>query len=256
MKRIIKYRVFTMILLIVLIFSEASVFAEVNPPADKVAGSGTQADPYVLDMGASSSKRIVVEPKEIPFYFVVTGTGGVGGAFVIDYDVETGLVSFLLDRSVDASDGPEKASVYVTQASYDTHAQQLGVKYRVVTENQTSFPTYDIQEVLLYNNTGKNTPIEGGSTITAEKRNGFLGVDIFKKDRYSVLRNLTLSNIGLQATYSDMARGDMYFFANQIHTKAQIDELFSSSGYTSSVKGDYWRYSKDDFTMVSIGNET
>lgn len=256
MKRIIKYRVFTMILLIVLIFSEASVFAEVNPPADKVAGSGTQADPYVLDMGASSSKRIVVEPKEIPFYFVVTGTGGVGGAFVIDYDVETGLVSFLLDRSVDASDGPEKASVYVTQASYDTHAQQLGVKYRVVTENQTSFPTYDIQEVLLYNNTGKNTPIEGGSTITAEKRNGFLGVDLFKKDRYSVLRNLTLSNIGLQATYSDMARGDMYFFANQIHTKAQIDELFSSSGYTSSVKGDYWRYSKDDFTMVSIGNET
>lgn len=256
MKRIIKYRVFTMILLIVLIFSQASVFAEVNPPADNVAGSGTQSDPYILDMGASSSKRIVVDPKEIPFYFVVTGTGGVGGAFVIDYDIETGLVSFLLDRSVNASDGPEKTSVYVTQSSYDTHTQQLGVKYRVVTENKISFPTYDIQEVLLYNNTAKNTPIEGGSTITAERRNGFLGVDIFKKDRYSVLRNLTLSNIGLQASYSDMARGDMYFFANQIHTKAQIDELFNSSEYTGSVNGKCWKYSKDGFTTVSIGDET
>lgn len=256
MKRIIKYRVFTMVLLIVLIFSQASVFAEVNPPADNVAGSGTQSDPYILDMGASSSKRIVVDPKEIPFYFVVTGTGGVGGAFVIDYDIETGLVSFLLDRSVNANDGPEKTSVYVTQSSYDTHTQQLGVKYRVVTENKISFPTYDIQEVLLYNNTAKNTPIEGGSTITAERRNGFLGVDIFKKDRYSVLRNLTLSNIGLQASYSDMARGDMYFFANQIHTKAQIDELFNSSEYTGSVNGKYWKYSKDGFTTVSIGDET
>ncbi len=257
MKRIIKYRVFTMILLIVLIFSEASVFAEVNPPADKVAGSGTPSDPYVLDFGVSSSKRIVVDPKEIPFYFVVEGAGGVGGAFVIDYDVVTGLVSFLLDRSVNASDGPEKASVYVTQASYDTRIQQLGVKYRVVTENQTSFPTYDIQEVLLYNNTGGNEPINGGNTIKAEQRNGFLGIDIFKKDRYSVLRNLTLSNIGLQATYSDMARGDMYFFANQTHTKAQIDELFSSSGYTtSSVEGDYyWEYSKENFKTVKIGYE-
>lgn len=255
MKRIIKYRVFTMILLIVLIFSEASVFAEVNPPADKVAGSGTQSDPYVLDFGASSSKRIVVDPKEIPFYFVVKGTGGVGGAFVIDYDVETGLVSFLLDRSVDASDGPEKASVYVTQAGYDTREQQIGVKYRVVSENKTSFPTYDIQEILMYNNTGKNKAIEGGTTITAKQRNGFLGIDFFAKDRYSVLRTLNLSNMGLQATYSDMARGDMYFFANLVDTKPQIDRLFSSSGYTASIDGKYWKYSKKDFRTVTIGDE-
>lgn len=255
MKRIIKYRVFTMILLIVLIFSEASVFAEVNPPADKVAGSGTQSDPYVLDFGASSSKRIVVDPKEIPFYFVVKGTGGVGGAFVIDYDVETGLVSFLLDRSVDASDGPEKASVYVTQAGYDTREQQIGVKYRVVSENKTSFPTYDIQEILMYNNTGKNKAIEGGTTITAKQRNGFLGIDFFAKDRYSVLRTLNLSNMGLQATYSDMARGDMYFFANLVDTKPQIDRLFSSSGYTASIDGKYWKYSKKDFKTVTIGDE-
>lgn len=255
MKRIIKYRVFTMILLIVLIFSEASVFAEVNPPADKVAGSGTQSDPYVLDFGASSSKRIVVDPKEIPFYFVVKGAGGVGGAFVIDYDVETGLVSFLLDRSVDANDGPEKASVYVTQAGYDTHEQQVGVKYRAVSENQTSFPTYDIQEILMYNNTGKNKAIEGGTTITTKQRNGFLGIDILVKDRYSVLRTLSLSNMGLQATYSDMARGDMYFFANLVDTKPQIDRLFSSSEYTASVDGKYWKYSKKGFTTVTIGNE-
>ena len=255
MKRIVKYTVFAMMLLIVLIFSESSVFASVKPPADKVAGSGTRTDPYIIDMGASSSKRIVLKPEEIPFYFVVRGTGGVGGVFVMDYDIDTGLVSFLLDRSVNSSDGVEKTSVYVTKADYDTHVQQLGVKYNAVSEDKTSFPTYDIQEILLYNNTAGRKPIEGGSTITAEQRK-FWFIDFLKKDRYSVLRTLNLSNVSLQASYSDMSRGDMYFFANQPKTQKEVDELFESSGYSSNHSdSEYWVYNKDGFETVSIGNE-
>ena len=221
MKKIIKYMVFIMTFLIVLTFSESSVFAEVKPPADNVAGSGTEDDPYVLNIGSSSAKRIVLDPEQIPFNFVVTGTGGVGGVFVVDYDLETGLVSFLLDKSVSSSDGADVASVYVAENNAST--QQLGVKYAVVSEDKISFPTYDIQEVLRYNTNKKI--------------------------------NLNLSNLGLQASYSNMARGDMYFFANQVQSKEDLDELFSASGYSIDENGDKLIYKKDGATEISISKE-
>ena len=270
MKRIIRYRVFTMIILIVLIFSQASVFAKVDPPADKVAGSGTKEDPYILDMGASTSKRIVIEPKQIPFYFEVTGTGGVGGAFVVEYDVETGLVSFLLDRSVSSSDSLRDASVYVTETEEKTHKQQLGIKYRGVTEDKTSFPTYDIQEVLKYDVTDINWQVVSamlgtGIANSDQKKISIEGSNKFENESASYReRSLALSNIGLKASYSDMARGDMYFFANNVNSAKQLEDLMVSSEYQSDVirvskifsaDQEFWCFKKDGFNPVTFGSK-
>lgn len=244
MKKVFKYRVFTMVILIVLIFSGVPAYAKVDPPADNVAGIGTSNNPYVIDMSSSSSKRIVVEPETVPFYFVVKGVEGVGGVFVIDYDITTGLVSFLLDRSVYDSADERYASVYVTESEYNTRRQQLGVKYRVVEKEKTSFPTYDIQEILQYNTSKNNASIEGGSEVK-------------KENRKEVTRNLNLSNLSLQASYTDMARGDIYFLANRIEGTADIDKLFASSGYskTASDNNDS-TYTKENFQTVYIGNES
>lgn len=101
MKKLIKYRVCAMLILIVLMFSFVPVQARITDPPSNVEGDGSEEDPYVIDLSSGVGTKIVLQPEKVPFNFIVKGNGVLGGIFAIDYDVQNNLVSFTLTETVD-----------------------------------------------------------------------------------------------------------------------------------------------------------
>lgn len=106
MKKIIKYRVCAMLILIVLMFSFVPVQAKITDPPSNVEGDGSEENPYVINL--SSATRIILQPDTVPFNFIVKGNGELGGIFVIDYDAQNNLVSFTLTETVDENTDTSK----------------------------------------------------------------------------------------------------------------------------------------------------
>lgn len=137
-----------MLMLIVLVFSNTQVHAQITDAPSEVQGSGTEQDPYIIAVSGGAGGKVVIKPEKVPFYFKVRGTGGVGGVFAIDYDIEKGLVSFQLTDTV--TDG--NSSSYPIVVSEGQLQYQLGT-IAFNSQEDVDMPKFDIDEVYMqFNN--------------------------------------------------------------------------------------------------------
>ena len=165
MRQLIKYRrMYAMLMLIVLVFSNTQVHAEITDAPSEVQGSGTEQDPYIIAVSGGAGGKVVIKPEKVPFYFKVRGTGGVGGVFAIDYDIEKGLVSFQLTDTV--TDGNSSSYPIVVSKDKRTLGRyQLGT-IAVSSQEDVDTPKFDINEV--YTQVNETEVIDGD--IRAPKR--------------------------------------------------------------------------------------
>ena len=186
MKKLIKYRICAMLILIVLMFSWVPVNAKITDPPSNVEGDGTAENPYVIDIGAVGG-RIVLKPDAVPFNFIVKGTGGIGGLFTVDYDVSNGLVAFTLTETVDILSGDTRTNATVAREKGASSAQ-LGITSMETTE--TLSPKYEIYQLEKY--WTKNS------------------LSFYLKNK-----GIKLTNANAQITTGiNLAKDDLYFFAN------------------------------------------
>lgn len=168
MKKLIKYRVCAMLILIVLMFSFVPVQAIITDPPSNVEGDGSEENPYVIDLSSGVGTKIVLQPESVPFNFIVKADGALGGIFAIDYDVQNNLVSFTLTETVD--ENTDTAKLY-------NSSDETVPRYTI---NQTlkclSYGTHTAQPVLkqkLYSDTQILTNVDAKLTV---------GASSYKKD--------------------------------------------------------------------------
>lgn len=271
MKRLIKYRrLCVIIMLIVLMISNVNVYAKIDMPATQITGIGTSADPYILDF--SREKKIIVKAETVPFYFTVQGTGGLGGVFVVEYDVENKLVSFLFDRTVAKADSNE-INVPLNEGEYKTHVHQLGIQTKQANKSDTTIPRYDISEVIDYDATNVDGNIVKNTSEYINSRGSYspsIIIENGNKDKKTsrVTRTMKLANTSV-GNSSEIAgsKYNIYFFANQTNTESDVCNLFEGTGYFKSTIDRVQNYhgtnlsethtvfSKEGFNYVVMGTK-
>lgn len=216
MKKLIKYRICAMLILIVLMFSWVPVHAKINEQPIDVDGDGSEENPYVIDVGAVGGK-IVIKPEEVPFNFVVKGTGGFGGLFAVEYDISSGLVSFTLTETIDTMLGDDRTNATVAKEK-GAITTQFGITYRETTE--TLSPKYDIGQIYRY-----------------WKRYDYGNKCDFVKNTPTTITN-AYAQVALGAYF---AKDDLYFFAND----PQLFSFDVSKYKNSENKNDKYKLIKE-----------
>ena len=209
MRKLIKYRrMYAMLMLIVLVFSNTQVHAQITDAPSEVQGSGTEQDPYIIAVSGGAGGKVVIKPEKVPFYFKVRGTGGVGGVFAIDYDIEKGLVSFQLTDTVTVTGvGSTSASVNFKDTNETSDSKylqyQLGIAFNVAKEVEQ--PKYKIEEVYA----------QVVFQVNAHHKHCPNGANV--KDSSS--------------DFSRNSKNDLYFFAKDTQSLKDLIELYEASGY-------------------------
>lgn len=226
MKKIIKYRrLCAILLLIVLMFSNAHVYAKITDKPNEVAGLGTSEDPYIIAISGGSGGKVVLKPEKVPFYFKVTGTGGVGGVFAIDYDTDSGLVSFQMVETVSVTNiGETSASVDVENTNYSNEWYQLGITANGVEEiEQSKYKIIEMYTQVFFTGHWSFLPYPSGASK----------VDSLDSNGYSVAtRSIELTNVNSNITSgASYSKSDLYFLAKDIQTFEDLTSFYAASGY-------------------------
>ena len=216
MKKLIKYRICAMLILIVLMFSWVPVHAKINEQPIDVDGDGSEENPYVIDVGAVGGK-IVIKPEEVPFNFVVKGTGGFGGLFAVEYDISSGLVSFTLTETIDTMLGDDRTNATVAREKGAT-TTQFGITYRETTE--TLSPKYDIGQIYRYwrryDYGNRCDFVKNSSTITNADAQVTLGAYFTKDDLYFFANDPQLFSFDVSKYKNSKNKNDKYELIKEI----------------------------------------
>lgn len=225
---------YAMLMLIVLVFSNTQVHAQITDAPSEVQGSGTEQDPYIIAVSGGTGGKVVIKPEKVPFYFKVRGTGGVGGVFAIDYDIEKGLVSFQMTDTVTVTgDGGTNYPIVVDENLFAAKTYQLGTSPYL--QDEVDIPKYDISEEYKQLFPGFNGAYYTPSGATwnesdTEEVNvpggGTMEVAVVK-------RTTKLSNVKASVvTGANYEKTDLYVLVREIYSRDDIIQLFKASGYS------------------------